>query len=327
MKNRVYGIVGIKSKMSNWNADFSGNPKTTSSDIIFGSDKAFKYPIKKFWENNGNKVLYIKSLISDTIKIKDKNKEEYSKDVVRPKSLVERYNEIFSPSIVNDRTDSKEILNNLFSAIDVLNFGATFAEKKQNISITGAVQVGQGFNKYEDTSIETQDILSPFRDSSQPNALASTLGTKIVTDEAHYVYPITINPENYNNYIGIIDNFEGYKKTDYEEFKKACCIAATALNTNSKIGCENEFTIFIECKEGSKIHLSNLDNCISVSKDDNLTNVKLNNLPEIINIHSSEIENVDVYYNPHKGKIEGLNEINCSLSIKNIYTFEDIEGE
>ena len=61
MKNRVYGVVGIKSIMSNWNADFSGRPKTTSNGDIFGSDKAFKYPIKRMWQAEGEKVLYIKS--------------------------------------------------------------------------------------------------------------------------------------------------------------------------------------------------------------------------------------------------------------------------
>ena len=26
--NRVYGIIGIKAKMANWNADFTGRPKS-----------------------------------------------------------------------------------------------------------------------------------------------------------------------------------------------------------------------------------------------------------------------------------------------------------
>ena len=30
-----------------WNADFSGFPKTTSDGDVFGSDKALKYPMKK----------------------------------------------------------------------------------------------------------------------------------------------------------------------------------------------------------------------------------------------------------------------------------------
>lgn len=60
MNKRVYGVLGISSIMANWNADFTGYPKTTSNGDIFGSDKAFKYPMKKMWENSGEKVLYIK---------------------------------------------------------------------------------------------------------------------------------------------------------------------------------------------------------------------------------------------------------------------------
>ena len=59
--NRVYGAVGISSINSNWNADFTGRPKTLSTGEIFGSDKAFKYPIKKMWENEGKKIMYVKS--------------------------------------------------------------------------------------------------------------------------------------------------------------------------------------------------------------------------------------------------------------------------
>ena len=40
-------------------------------------------------------------------------------------------------------------------------------ESGNNISITGAVQFGQGFNKYEGSVAEVQQILSPFRDASK----------------------------------------------------------------------------------------------------------------------------------------------------------------
>ena len=62
MDKRVYGVIGISSKMANWNADFTGYPKTTSNGDVFGSDKALKYPMKKMWDENGEKVLYIKSM-------------------------------------------------------------------------------------------------------------------------------------------------------------------------------------------------------------------------------------------------------------------------
>ena len=62
MNKRVYGVLGVSSIMANWNADFSGFPKTTTSGETYGSDKAFKYPMKKMWVNEGEKVIYIKSL-------------------------------------------------------------------------------------------------------------------------------------------------------------------------------------------------------------------------------------------------------------------------
>lgn len=39
MDKRVYGVIGVHSK-ANWNADFSGYPRSLSDGTIFGSDKA-----------------------------------------------------------------------------------------------------------------------------------------------------------------------------------------------------------------------------------------------------------------------------------------------
>jgi len=74
---RAYGIIGIRTVMSNWNADFTGRPKSTSDGEIFGSDKALKYPIKKMWTGEGQKVIYLKSYTEDkysTPKVKTKPK-------------------------------------------------------------------------------------------------------------------------------------------------------------------------------------------------------------------------------------------------------------
>ena len=118
MKQRVYGVMGISSIMANWNADFSGYPKTTSKGDIFGSDKAFKYPMKKMWDENGEKVLYIKSMTTSDDKKGSVN--------LVPRTLLERYTQLFGSE---DVKDAKKVLTNLFSAVDVKNFGATFAEK------------------------------------------------------------------------------------------------------------------------------------------------------------------------------------------------------
>lgn len=310
MKNRVYGIIGIKSILSNWNADFTGRPKTTSSGDIFGSDKAFKYPIKRMWENEGEKVLYMKSY-----KMEGKGK-------LQPRDLAERYEQIFAPCKVEKGVSSKEILKNLFSAIDVMNFGATFAEKDQNISITGAVQVGQGYNRYSDAYIQSQDILSPFRNSSEKreDANASTLGTKVMVDEAHYFYPFTVNPENYNCYIGMVDGFSGYTREAYEKFKRGCLIAATAFNTNSKAGCENEFALFVECKEGARLYLPNLDEYVAFIKQEGKSVIDLSQLDFLADF-KEKIEKVEVYYNSiHIEVCSNLRTPNWKYEEKDIFT-------
>ena len=261
MNKRVYGIIGIASIMSNWNADFTGYPKTTSTGEIFGSDKALKYPIKKMWEQEGKKILYIKSM-----KLSEDKKGAIN---LVPRSLKERYEFIFDEPDLKKSKDIKKILTNLFLAEDVKNFGATFAEEGNNISITGAVQIGQGFNYYSDSYAEEQQILSPFRDASKKNkdnedAKNSTLGSKIVSNEAHYFYPFTVNPATYNEFIrlGVTD---GYTEENYNNFKRATLNSTTAYNTNSKIGCQNEFVLFIETN--SNTYLPNLTEYLSFEKN------------------------------------------------------------
>ena len=268
MNKRVYGILGISSIMGNWNADFSGYPKSTTDGNVFGSDKALKYPMKKMWDNEGKKVIYIKSLNEKLI----------------PRTLKERYIKVFEDE---DLKDVKKVLTNLMAAVDIKNFGATFAEASCNIAITGAVQIGQGFNKYIDTNAEEQDILSPFKDAkakeknevkakakAKANNLSeddievkdaqnSTLGTKITSNEAHYFYPFVINPLAYKELVDL-DVTEGYTEEDYQNFKRTALVSATAFATNSKVGCENEFAVFVETE--SDAYLPNLSEYVTFAK-------------------------------------------------------------
>ncbi|MDK0653323.1 type I CRISPR-associated protein Cas7 [Clostridium perfringens] len=293
MDKRVYGLIGISSRMANWNADFTGFPKTTSEGDIFGSDKALKYPMKKAWDNAGDKVLYIKSM-----KFSESKKGEVS---LVPKSLKERYEDLFDIDDLKKEKDGREVLRNLFKAKDVKNFGATFAEEGNNISITGAVQIGQGYNIYEEAEAEEQTILSPFRDGSEkPNkkddeeAKNSTLGTKIVTPEAHYCYPFVINPLAYKEFVEL-EVTEGYTEEDYEAFKDAAISSATAFATNSKVGCENELSVFI--KTDSTLYLPNLDKYVKFIKGEEKNTFELN-FKEILDGLEERIESIEVYYNP-----------------------------
>ncbi|ACV63757.1 conserved hypothetical protein [Desulfofarcimen acetoxidans DSM 771] len=302
--NRVYGILAVGAYMANFNADLSGYPKTTTDSHIFGSDKALKYPMKRMWLMQGDPILYIKSMQSM------KNKEEGEK--IQPRDLNERYTELFGN--LDEKTSSKEVLGKLFSAIDVMNFGATFAEKKQNISITGAVQINQGRNLFEDTHVLTQEILSPFRNSNEKSEgkLASTMGTKIVTDEAHYVYSFSVNPANYNDFIGLADGFEGYTVEAYEKFKWAARVATTAFNTNSKSGCENELALFIEMKEDSQLYLANLDRYVTVRKKEDRILFDLSKLANFLAPRQEEIQFVELYCNPVTVDVE-YGSLNCSV--------------
>ena len=296
MKNRIYGVIGIRSMMANWNADFTGFPKTTSSGEVFGSDKALKYPMKKMWESMGEKVLYIKSMKVDSGEGK---KGEIG---VRPKSLRERYDEIFEANLKVEK-DKTNVIKNLFKAIDVKNFGATFAEEKNNVSITGAVQIGQGFNKYADTYTEEQQILSPFRDGSKDGIMGeasqSTLGTKIVSNEAHYFYPFVINPQVYRDFVKM-GMTEGYTEEDYKKFKDAALTSATFFNSNSKLGCENEFAMFVETEP--HLYLPNLTQYITFEKGENKNTIHIS-AGEVLATLKEQIKSIEIYYNPSTTEI------------------------
>lgn len=287
MNKRVYGVIGIASIMANWNADFSGYPKATSDGTVFGSDKALKYPMKKMWEEQGEKVVYIKSM-------------KLEKGKLVPRTLKERYEQLFGKESLKKGSDSAEVLKNLFSAVDVKNFGATFAEADNNISITGAVQIGQGFNYYEESEALEQPILSPFRDPKAEDAKNSTLGTKIVSDEAHYFYPFVINPKAYQEFVEL-GVTEGYTEEDYQKFKKAAVSAATSFATNAKEGCENEFALFVETKENC--YLPNLTTYLSFEKGEKENTVHLK-CGEMFKQMQKEILSVQIYYNTRSIRLD-----------------------
>lgn len=299
MNKRIYGVIGISSIMANWNADFSGYPKTISDGRTFGSDKALKYPMKKMWENEGKKVLYIKSM---------KFTENKGETSLVPRSLKERYDFLFGEASKEDAKNSKKVLTNLMAAVDVKNFGATYAESGNNIAITGAVQIGQGFNVYDQTEPQEQQILSPFRDASKDSskegekgeAKNSTLGTKIVSDEAHYMYPFVINPQAYKELVEL-EVTDGYTQEDYENFKRTSLVCATSYATNSKEGCENEFALFVETEPD--VYLPNLTSYISFRKAEDKNIITLS-CGKLIGDLGERILSVEIYYNPDTLRME-----------------------
>lgn len=79
----MYGCAIVKAINSNYNADFSGQPRTLSDGIVYATDKAFKYSIKKYLKDayENVDVFYMKTL----------------NDNLNPRSLDERYENLFGP--------------------------------------------------------------------------------------------------------------------------------------------------------------------------------------------------------------------------------------
>lgn len=299
--NRVYGVVGIGCKMSMWNADMSLNARRTVDGLIFGSDKALKFAIKDLWDKEGERVLAIK----------------HRDDDYRLLNLKEIYETEFKENLPSkkDKDGNVKVLKNILQCIDIRNFGATFAVGDVNLGLTGVCQVGQGLNKWENTMTEVIDIISPYVNSAKEGN-ATSIGTKTIVNEAHYFYPVTINPSNYDNLIGIAD-YEGYQEEDYEKLKKALLVCATALETNSKTGCENEFSLFIECKENSELYLANLDDYIDMYEDEKDKVIDVTRLQNLLKDKKEEIDTIEIYYNPHKLKLKY--DLDSKLVLKDMF--------
>ncbi len=285
LDKRIYGIIAVESILANWNADFSGEPRQLMDGTIYATDKALKYSMRNFWDSIGEDLLIYKEF-------------KLKKGELIVKTLADKYADKHGNPDKNNM-----LLKNLFSYLDVKQFGVAFAAKKSNVSITGAVQIGQGVDILDGNILE-QEILSPF--ASQDGKAASTLGNKIIQDHSLYLYPFSINPVCYKNWVdmGIT---EGYTEDDYIKFKQAATKGATELNSCSKKGCSNALSIFISVPEG--VIFPTLINYIDVVKGEgNRLNISIR-LKDIIESYPNA--EVEVYYNNFKDNLEI--DVDCRL--------------
>lgn len=251
MNKKVFAVVAIDAKMAMWNANFEGMAKNIDGKI-FGSDKAIKYSVRDVASQQGKKVLYKKKFIFT----KDGN--------LVPMELKERLLDEFNELNLDKKASSEPVVKALFNCWDVKQFGAACALEGHNISITGAVQIGQAFNIKPDYNIVQQDILSPFRNSKKEDAQQASIGTMTLVDDLTYIYPITINPLVYKNFIDL-GVTEGYTEEDYNSFKEMVTICANNMHSNTKIGCTNSFAVFIETTVDG--YLPQLDRYVKYEKD------------------------------------------------------------
>lgn len=289
MDKKVYGALGISAIMSNWNANFDGTPKALNDGTIYGTDKALKFTMKRLWEQQGENVLYIKSM-----KIVSEKNGQVS---YVPKTLKERYEEIFHIDDLKKEKNTIEVMRNIMSLKDVKNFGATFTEASHNFAIQGAVQIGQGINFYENTVVNQEKILSPFKNANEKDAKQTSIGTKATVNEAHYLYPFTINPLIYDK-LQKLEITEGYTEKDYMDFKETALKSVSMYDSNTKQGCDNEFAIFIETEKDT--YIPNILSYISLEEGEN--RMKYYSLSkefvDLLELLGSRILKVEIFYNP-----------------------------
>src|SRR5690554_2349031 len=156
-KNRVFGCAIVKAINSNYNADFSGQPRTLPTGVVYATDKAYKYTVKNYLKDvysDKEYILYFKRL-----------KAEFT-----PDDLTDAYKRKFQTEVKNDKIG--DIAKNLLSCIDVRLCGATFAPKgdgikNKNVSIHGPVQINHGVNIWKENNIFSEQIMSPFRNPGE----------------------------------------------------------------------------------------------------------------------------------------------------------------
>ena len=297
-KKRVFGCAVVKAINSNYNADFSGQPRTLPNGQVYATDKAFKYTVKNYLKDvyDGEKVFYFKTLNEN----------------LNPLSLDEKYKALFGDYPTGNNI-KPEVSKKLLSCIDIRLFGATFAGKT-NISVHGPVQVNHGVNIWGDSHIFTEQISSPFSnkaDDPEAEKGMTTLGRQSRLDEGHYLHHFSINP---NNLCDILANAgkeaQALSSDDIEKLKEAMRRGATWYDSASKAGCENEMLVWVELKENSKIVLPNFTTLIDLKdeKKDGKYVYDFEKLTTELAKFKDEILLVEVFCNEQMCKLENLPE-------------------
>lgn len=224
--NRVFGCAIIKSLNSNYNADFTHQPRTLPDGTVYATDKALKYSVRNFFKKvyPNEKVFYFKSL----------------SDEMQPRNLGETYTELFGDFPKNEGKDKdlknrKDVLKNLLNCLDVRLFGGTFAEKGYNLSIHGTTQITHGVNRFGENAIYSEQISSPFRNANEKSAdsMQTTLGTQFKLKEGHYVHHFSVNPHNLED-LATLSEGQSLNREDIVKLKAGLSRGCTFMTPQPK---------------------------------------------------------------------------------------------
>lgn len=285
---RAYGCAVIKSVNSNYNADFTHQPRTLPDGTVYATDKVLKYSVKHFLVRNypEDKVLYYKTFNDD----------------MAPRTLQESREKLFG-ALVSGKDKNKDaavrrsILGNLLSCVDVRLFGATYAAET-NISIHGPVQITHGLNRFAEGAIFSEQIMSPFRNSgeSSVDSTMSTLGTQSRLREGHYVHHFSVNPANLKEHVERLNGeATGLTVDDITKLKEGLRSGVSYYDSAAKAGTENELLLWIELKEGSRLVLPSLVELVSIGLDRVIDLSKVSELLSEPRVRE-QIDRIELYY-------------------------------
>lgn len=297
--NRVYGFVIIKSINSNYNADFSGQPRKLPNGKVYATDKALKYSVRNFWKNAlGEKVFYFKSLTDD----------------MSPRTLDETYELHFGKMKNKGSELRKEILGNILKRIDVRLFGGTYAGAT-NISIHGACQITHGLNRFPEDVIYSEQIMSPFRNPGEKSkdSTMTTLGSQSRLEEGHYVHHFSVNPKNIEDDVKRVDA-TGLTNDDIAKLKEGLQKGASYYDSAAKAGTENELLFWIQLKEGSKMVMPSFIEFVDIDESGIIDLSKVKEYLSQDHVRK-EIELIQIYYNDSVTKVENIPEMAAFATI------------
>jgi len=305
-KKRIFGAAIVKAINSNYNADFSGQPRTLPDGTVYATDKAFKYAVKNYLKNvySEDRIFYFKRFNGEFV----------------PFSLDDAYANMFPDN--KDTKDKKVVAKDILSCLDIRLFGATFAKKGKNniaISIHGPVQINHGVNIWKENNIFSEQIMSPFRNPDEKSAekQATTLGRQSKLQEGHYLHHFSVNPQNLKEVVELAgEGAVNISDSDIAKLKEAMGRGVTWYDSASKTGSENEVLIWIELKEDSKLVLPNLTQLVKLQeeKDDGKVILDCMALKNKLAEFSSEIDAVEIAVN-HDSVVMKNTPINASIVI------------
>ncbi|MFA9370447.1 MAG: type I CRISPR-associated protein Cas7 [Labilibaculum antarcticum] len=287
--NRVFGCAIVKAINSNYNADFSGQPRTLPDGTVYATDKAYKYTVKNFFKavNTEDTIFYFKSLNEN----------------MNPISLDETYVKHFGNYPTDKKTIKHTVAGKLLSCLDIRLFGATFAGKNINISIHGPLQINHGINIWHENNIFSEQITSPFSNkSNDPEADRgmTTIGRQSKLQEGHYLHHFSINPANLSQIVELAgEDAKGVSSDDIFKLKAAMRQGATFYDSAAKAGTDNEILFWVQLKEVSKLVLPAFTDLVKAlpEKQEDKTVFDFKKVSQLISTNSDEIECIELFIN------------------------------